>query len=52
MNLLKKAMEMAPEMEVIVNGDDSLSTYLAMESGNPYVPRYRRAVFQGSEGFR
>ena len=37
MNLLKKAMEMAPEMEVIVNGDDSLSTYLAMESGNPYV---------------
>ena len=37
MNLLKKAMEMAPEMTVIVNGDDSLSTYLAMESGNPYV---------------
>ena len=28
MNLLKEAMEMAPEMEVIVNADDSLSTYL------------------------
>lgn len=37
MNLLKKAMEMAPVMKVIVNGDDSLSAYLAMESGNEYV---------------
>lgn len=37
MNLLKKAMETAPDMKVIVNGDDSLSAYLAMESGNPYV---------------
>lgn len=37
MNLLKKAMEMAPDMTVIVNGDDSLSAYLAMESQNKYV---------------
>ncbi|MDD3794984.1 MAG: MurT ligase domain-containing protein [Lachnospiraceae bacterium] len=37
MNLLDRAMKMAPEMTVIVNGDDSLSAYLAMESGNPYV---------------
>ena len=37
MNLLKKAMQMAPDMTVIVNGDDALSAYLAMESGNPYV---------------
>lgn len=37
MNILDKAMKMAPKMKVIVNGDDSLSAYLAMESGNPYV---------------
>lgn len=37
MNLLKKAMQMAPDMKVIVNGDDSLSAFLAMDSGNPHV---------------
>ena len=37
MNYLKKAMEMAPDMTVIVNGDDSLSSYVAMESKNNYV---------------
>lgn len=37
MNLLDKAMKMAPEMKVIANGDDALSWYLAMESGNPVV---------------
>lgn len=37
MDLLEKAMKMAPDMKVIVNGDDSLSSYLAMKSGNPYV---------------
>lgn len=37
MNLLKEAMAMAPEMKIIVNGDDALSTYLADTSGNPYV---------------
>ena len=36
-NLLKKAMNMAPDMKVIVNGDDALSTYLAMDSGNEYL---------------
>lgn len=36
MNMLDRAMKMAPEMTVIVNGDDALSAYLAMESGNPY----------------
>ena len=36
MDLLRKAMDMAPEMTVIVNGDDSLSAYLAMESNNDY----------------
>lgn len=37
MNLLKKAMNMAPKMKVIVNGDDALSTYVAMDSGNEYI---------------
>ena len=37
MNLLDRAMKMAPDMKIIVNGDDALSAYLAMESGNSYV---------------
>ncbi len=37
MDILKKAMQSAPKMKVIVNGDDALSAYLAMESGNPFV---------------
>lgn len=37
MNLLEKAMRMAPDMTVVVNADDSLSAYLAMDSGNEYV---------------
>ena len=37
MNILKEVMQSAPKMKVIVNGDDALSAYLAMESGNPYV---------------
>ena len=36
MDMLNRAMKMAPDMTVIVNGDDALSAYLAMESGNPY----------------
>lgn len=37
MNLLKRAMEMAPDMKVVVNGDDSLSAFLAMSSENKYI---------------
>lgn len=37
MNLLKKAMEMAPQMKVIVNADDSLAYFLAVNSQNPHV---------------
>ena len=37
MNILEEMMEKVPDMKVIVNGDDALSAYLAMESGNPYV---------------
>ena len=36
MDMLSRAMKMASDMTVIVNGDDALSAYLAMESGNPY----------------
>lgn len=37
MNLLKKVMQSAPDMKVIVNGDDALSAFLAMDAGNPYI---------------
>ena len=37
MNILEEMMRKVPEMKVIVNGDDALSAYLAMDSGNPYV---------------
>ena len=37
MDLLRKAFDMAPDMKIIVNGDDSLSTFLAQESGHPVI---------------
>lgn len=37
MNILKEVMQSAPNMPVIVNGDDALSAFLAMDSGNPYI---------------
>ncbi len=37
MNILKEVMQSAPEMKVIVNGDDALSAFLAMDSGNEYI---------------
>lgn len=37
MKLLKEAMDMAPDMKLIVNADDSLSAYLATDSKNPYA---------------
>lgn len=37
MNILEKMIRTEPEMTVIVNGDDALSAYLAMDSGNPYL---------------
>ena len=36
MNLLARAMKMAPDMKLLVNGDDSLSTYLAVTGENAY----------------
>ncbi len=37
MNLLKEVMQTAPDMTVVVNGDDALSAFLAMDAGNPYI---------------
>ncbi len=37
MDLLKEAIGMAPDMKIIVNADDSLSSFLAMDSGHPYI---------------
>ena len=37
MNILKKMMREVPDMKVIVNGDDAVSAYIAMDSGNPFV---------------
>lgn len=36
-DILKGVMDSAPQMEVIVNGDDALSAFLAMECRNPWV---------------
>lgn len=37
MNILEEMIRTLPMMKVIVNGDDALSAYLAMDSGNDYV---------------
>lgn len=37
MGILEEMMRKVPKMQVIVNGDDALSAYLAMDSGNPFV---------------
>ena len=33
MNILEEMMRKVPEMQIIVNGDDALSAYLAMDTG-------------------
>ena len=37
MNILEEMIKTLPKMRVIVNGDDALSAYLAIDSGNPYI---------------
>ena len=37
MDFLEKAVDMAPGMKLIINGDDSLSAYLAEKCGHPYA---------------
>ncbi len=50
MDMLNRAMQMAPDMKIIVNADDSLSAYLAMESGHPCITYgISERVFQKSE---
>lgn len=50
MKYLARAMEMAPDMRVIVNGDDSLSAYLAMSGRNAYTTYgIGRPYFQESD---
>lgn len=47
MNLLSRAMKMAPEMKILANGDDSLSTYLALDNKNlHFFYGISRQVFQ------
>ena len=37
MEALRKAIRIAPDMKLVINGDDPLTAYLAMESGNRFV---------------
>ena len=37
MNILEEMMRKVPKMQIIVNGDDALSAFLAMDAGNPYI---------------
>ena len=37
MNILKEVMQSAPDLKIIVNGDDALSAFLAMDAGNEYI---------------
>ena len=37
MNILEEMIRTVPKMQVIVNADDALSAYLAMDCGNPYI---------------
>lgn len=37
MKILKEVMQSAPDMKVIVNGDDALSAFLAMDAGNTCI---------------
>lgn len=37
MDLLARAIQMAPDVKLIINGDDALLAYLARESGREYI---------------
>ena len=37
MNILEEMIRKVPDMKIVVNADDALSAYLAMDSGNPYI---------------
>ena len=56
MNILEEMMRKVPDMKIIVNGDDALSAYLAIDSGNEYItygisrPAVRSAASEIREG--
>ena len=50
MDLLKRACDMAPDMKIVVNGDDSLSTYLAQETGHEVITYGISEQVSGSNG--
>ena len=37
MNILEEMIRKVPDMKLIVNGDDALSAFLAMDAGNSYI---------------
>ena len=37
MNILEEMIRTVPDMKLIVNGDDALSAYMAMDSGNAFI---------------
>lgn len=49
-NLFIQVMQAAPDMKVIVNGDDALTSYIALESGNKVIPYgINEKVLEGKE---
>ena len=49
-NLFIQVMQAAPEMKVVVNGDDALTSYIALESGNKVIPYgINEKVLEGKE---
>lgn len=50
MDMLNRAMQMAPDMKIIVNADDALSACLALESNHEFVTfGISERVFSGQE---
>ena len=50
MDLLRRAFDMVPDMKIIVNGDDSLSAFLAAESGHPVITYGISERVEGAQG--
>ena len=49
-NLFINVMKAAPDMKIIVNGDDALTSYIALESGNKVIPYgINEKVLEGKE---
>ena len=49
-NLFIQVMQAAPDMNVVVNGDDALTSYIAVSSGNKIIPYgINEKVLEGKE---